>query len=161
MRGIAADDLIASLRSDLASLRRDAKEATELRDRTSALQAKHDEVLAERRALSNTLADAQGEIRMLHAKLASSRVSPDASKQAQGLRAGTGALAGVAIASDAQKRVLKEELYSDLTGLIVRDVKRREEQGEDVYDCIQTGRNGSKCNFLSLNKIRRKETGHC
>lgn len=31
-----------------------------------------------------------------------------------------------------------------MTGLILRDVKRKEERGEDVYDCIQTGRNGSK-----------------
>jgi hypothetical protein len=35
----------------------------------------------------------------------------------------------------------KEDLYGDLTGLIVRSVKR--EGGEDVFDCIQTGRNGS------------------
>lgn len=37
---------------------------------------------------------------------------------------------------------MKEDLYADLTGLIVRGVKR--EPDEDVYDCIQTGRNGSK-----------------
>lgn len=42
----------------------------------------------------------------------------------------------------AQIAQLKEDLYSDLTGLIIRDVKREAE--EDVYDCIQTGRNGSK-----------------
>ena len=45
---------------------------------------------------------------------------------------------------EAHKRMLKEELYTDLTGLIVRDVKQRAEEGEDVYDCIQTGRNGSE-----------------
>ncbi len=45
-------------------------------------------------------------------------------------------------AKEAQIRQLKEDLYSDLTGLIIRGVKRQE--GEDVYDCIQTGRNGSK-----------------
>jgi hypothetical protein len=37
---------------------------------------------------------------------------------------------------------LKEDLYSDLTGLMIRNVKRLDE--EDVYDCIQTGRNGCK-----------------
>ena len=37
---------------------------------------------------------------------------------------------------------MKENLYSDLTGLIIRNVKRKE--GEDEFDCIQTGRNGSK-----------------
>jgi hypothetical protein len=47
-------------------------------------------------------------------------------------------------ATDAQKEAkMKENLYSDLTGLIIRGVKRKE--GEDEYDCIQTGRNGSTC----------------
>ena len=41
----------------------------------------------------------------------------------------------------AQVAQLKEELYADLTGLILRGVDRTED--EDVYDCIQTGRNGS------------------
>ena len=37
---------------------------------------------------------------------------------------------------------MKENLYSDLTGLIIRNVKRKD--GEDEFDCLQTGRNGSK-----------------
>jgi len=44
--------------------------------------------------------------------------------------------------SESQAAQLKEDLYSDLTGLIIRGVKRDAE--DDVYDCIQTGRNGSK-----------------
>ena len=43
----------------------------------------------------------------------------------------------------AQVAQLKEDLYSDLTGLILRGVERKDDS--DVYDCIQTGRNGSKC----------------
>ena len=46
-------------------------------------------------------------------------------------------------AQAAQVALLKEDLYSDLTGLILRGVERTEES--DIYDCIQTGRNGSKC----------------
>jgi hypothetical protein len=42
----------------------------------------------------------------------------------------------------AQVAQLKEDLYSDLTGLILRGVEIGSEA--DVYDCIQTGRNGSK-----------------
>ena len=42
----------------------------------------------------------------------------------------------------AQVAQLKEDLYSDLTGLILRGVERGSES--DVYDCIQTGRNGSE-----------------
>jgi hypothetical protein len=43
---------------------------------------------------------------------------------------------------------LKEDLYSDLTGLIIRNVKRLDD--EDVYDCIQTGRNGCKFSPVPL-----------
>lgn len=49
----------------------------------------------------------------------------------------------------AQVAQLKEDLYSDLTGLILRGVDRQEDS--DVYDCIQTGRNGSKlCKTFSI-----------
>lgn len=42
----------------------------------------------------------------------------------------------------AQLHFLKEELYRDLTDLVILGVK--EVDGDVVYDCIQTGRNGSK-----------------
>ena len=47
-----------------------------------------------------------------------------------------------------QEAQLKISLYSDLTGLIVRGLKREEE--DDVFDCIQTGKNGSKSSHLSI-----------
>lgn len=61
--------------------------------------------------------------------------------------AGAGASAGVAAANAEVNRVtqlaqLKENLYSDLTGLILTNVKKVDDA--DVFDCIQTGRNGSK-----------------
>lgn len=45
-------------------------------------------------------------------------------------------------AQAAQAAQLKEDLYRDLTGLLVLGVERGGEA--DMYDCIQTGRNGSK-----------------
>lgn len=45
-------------------------------------------------------------------------------------------------AQTAQAAQLKEDLYGDLTGLIIMSVTRKPE--EDIFDCIQTGRNGSK-----------------
>jgi hypothetical protein len=36
----------------------------------------------------------------------------------------------------------KVELYSDLTNLVILGMKRNDDD-EDVYDCLQTGRNGS------------------
>ncbi|KTW26189.1 hypothetical protein T552_03080 [Pneumocystis carinii B80] len=43
---------------------------------------------------------------------------------------------------------LKEELYSDLTGLLIRDVKS--DPKKTVFDCLQTGRNGTLHFKLSL-----------
>ena len=51
----------------------------------------------------------------------------------------------------AQVAQLKEDLYSDFTGLILRGVERKDES--DIYDCIQTGRNGSKCSLLPLREV--------
>ena len=51
----------------------------------------------------------------------------------------------------AQVAQLKEDLYSDLTGLILRSVEMGSEA--DVYDCIQTGRNGSKFFISELNGL--------
>jgi hypothetical protein len=46
---------------------------------------------------------------------------------------------------------LKEDLYADLSGLIIRAVKR--EDDANVYDCLQTGRNGSRFIFLSSGRL--------
>jgi hypothetical protein len=51
-----------------------------------------------------------------------------------------------ASAESVKENALKEELYRDLTGLIITSVKRKD--GEDEYSCIQTGRNGSKFSIL-------------
>ena len=54
----------------------------------------------------------------------------------------------VEAAQAAQVAQLKEDLYSDLTGLILRGVDIGSEA--DTYDCIQTGRNGSKSSSTSM-----------
>ena len=51
----------------------------------------------------------------------------------------------------AQVAQLKEDLYSDLTGLILRGVDMGSEA--DVYDCIQTGRNGSKYRLINKSQL--------
>lgn len=108
---------------------------------------------ADKKTLQTQLNDAKNEAKSLQAKLAAARSSSadagtnkvpgSAIKQNGGRTILVGAAEG---AKEAQKRLLKEELYRDLTGLLVMDVKRREtEDGEeDVFDCIQTGRNGCK-----------------
>jgi len=49
--------------------------------------------------------------------------------------------ARLATRSQAATAQLREELHSDLSGLIFRNVERV--RGNTVFDCLQIGRNGS------------------
>ncbi len=108
------------------------------------------QVLADQ--LSTSLSEAQNENKALQAKLANSRnasavESLNARTPGSGMGGKTPAartmMVGSAEAAQAaQVALLKEDLYSDLTGLILRGVERGSES--DVYDCLQTGPNGSK-----------------
>ena len=87
--------------------------------------------------LTASLDYAQAQNKTLSAKLAATRGTPasvdNTNSKAQGSNIGV---------NSGQAAQLKEDLYSDLTGLIIRGVKREAE--DDTFDCIQTGRNGSK-----------------
>ncbi len=112
--------------------------------------------------LSTSLLEAQNENKAVHAKLAASRVAaasvesvsakvPGSAMKANG-HIRTLMVGSAEAAQAAQVAQLKEDLYSDLTGLIVRGVKRGDDS--EVYDCIQTGRNGSELdNYLSTLQI--------
>lgn len=78
------------------------------------------------------------------ASLEKTKIPGSAIKGGPANRAVAAANAGAAQA--AQIAQLKEDLYSDLTGLIVRGVTDRE--ADYFYDCIQTGVNGSECPIL-------------
>lgn len=99
------------------------------------------------------LSSAQNEVKALQTKLSAARNTaasletaaanlkvPGSAIKGGGNRANAAANAEAAQA--AQFAQLKEDLYSDLTGLIIRDIKKR--QSDTLYDCIQTGSNGSK-----------------
>jgi Chromosome segregation protein Csm1/Pcs1/Ribosomal L29e protein family len=146
----ASTELIASLKKELAVQMPLAQEARQLH---LDLQNSKNDATKCRSAVSDlesSLGAAQNEIKALQAKLAAARSSatcvesvktPGVSIKNSGQ--GRAVIVGTAEAAQAaQTAQLKEDLYSDLTGLIVRNVKRTEEG--DAYDCIQTGRNGSK-----------------
>ena len=103
--------------------------------------------------LNTSLTEAQNENKALQAKLSNVRSAPPVVESVQASKApgsavkGKGQIRTVMVGSAeaaqaAQIAQLKEDLYSDLTGLLLRGVEKGEE--ENVYDCIQTGRNGSK-----------------
>lgn len=102
------------------------------------------------------LAASQSEVKALHTKLAAARstaTSLENTAKAQGnaIKGGTANRANAATNAEAvqaaQTAQLKEELYGDLTGLVILDVKPR--LSDHLYDCIQTGVNGSKCATLA------------
>ena len=146
------------MKADVASHSSLAKESRALKKKVES-QATEMGALKEKIAqLTASLSDSQAENKTLAAKLAANRaaaasvesantkVPGSAVKATGGIR-----LMGTAEAAQvAQAAQLKEDLYSDLTGLLIRSVKRDPE--DDVFDCIQTGRNGSEfASFPSCN----------
>jgi DNA repair exonuclease SbcCD ATPase subunit len=143
--------LVASLKAELDAQRKLGLQSRGLQkqlkdrdDELARLKSGADEAQAQ-------LASAQSEVKALQTKLAAARntaaslegaakVPGNTIKGGAANRANAAATAEAAQAS--QLAQLKEDLYSDLTGLIVRDVKNREL--DYLYDCIQTGINGSK-----------------
>ena len=153
---LAANDLIRSLQKEIAMQKAIAKESQSFQAQVHS----QEKDLAKARALadqmSKSLAEAQNENKVLQAKLASSRATSTAADRTPGSamkgRSQAQAKNLVAGASDAaratQTAQKKEDLYSDLTGLIIRGVDVANES--DIFDCIQTGRNGSEWIILAI-----------
>ncbi|PNS21762.1 Monopolin complex subunit pcs1 [Sphaceloma murrayae] len=157
-----ASDLIASLRKELSEARKSTStnnaENAKLHTQLTMLQSSQDQAQAEMKSLKTALSESQNEARSLSAKLEAAR---DAARKAASEAA---KVPGSAVKSrdhssrnnlaagnldSAKEAALKEELYRDLTGLIVNSIKRKD--GEDEYSCIQTGRNGTLHFHLSVN----------
>lgn len=140
-----ANELIAALKKDLADVRKSAGSSE--KKQISTLTATNEKIAAERDDLKEKLKVSQNEVKSMEAKLIAARQQLSSSvleAKAQATAATKLSHNSTAGLGDAQKEAkMKENLYADLTGLIVCGVKRLD--GEDVYDCIQTGRNGSKC----------------
>lgn len=147
-----ANDLIASLKKELQearkSTRADSSETSALQKQVSSLTASNEKLSTENKefkskaqAAQSDAKAAQNEAKSLEAKLVAARAEVTAQEaKAKGAAAARNVPAN---SSESQKEAkMKENLYSDLTGLIIRNVKRKD--GEDEFDCLQTGRNGSK-----------------
>lgn len=152
----ASNELIKSLKNDLAAQRQLAKEGQKSQQQFEASQAKVDKLQAQITEITTTLSESKTEIKSLTTKLNAARAAEataTATAQAASVRVPGSAMKPSAGRGVDQAQVqaqlqatqtakMKENLYSDLTGLVVTGIKR--DGPEDVYDCIQTGRNGSK-----------------
>lgn len=147
-----AAELIASLRKEVAEARKptkvDTSENAALQKQINALTASNEKLASENKELKakaqaaqSDAKAAQNETKSMEAKLAAARAEVTAQEaKAKGAAAARNVPANTSEALKEAK--MKENLYSDLTGLLIRNVKRKE--GEDEFDCLQTGRNGSK-----------------
>jgi hypothetical protein len=131
-----------------------AKDSSGLKKKLDSQKIEIASLQAQLAKMTVSLSEAQSENKTLSAKLAANRTAaasvesttakvPSSAVKANG---GIRMVGSAEAAQVAQAAQLKEDIYSDLTGLIIRSVKREAE--EDVFDCIQTGRNGSKLEGL-------------
>ncbi|KAJ2898857.1 hypothetical protein MKZ38_003616 [Zalerion maritima] len=144
-----ANQLITSLKAELASQTALAKEGFRTRNQLDESDSKVGELETMVDELTTALHEAKSEIKTLNTKLAASRTAEVANPRYPGsaLKNGVSAARQAASNDAAQLGQVKGELYCDLTGLIITGVKRDGE--EDIFDCIQTGRNGSEsCKIL-------------
>jgi septal ring factor EnvC (AmiA/AmiB activator) len=154
---VASNELIASMKKELATQTSLAQESRSLRSKLQSRETEMSKLQSQISEMCANLSGAQNEIKALQAKLAASRnatVESANSKAPGSAIKHNGQVRTIMVGSAeavqaAQVAQLKEDLYSDLTGLIVRGVKRLDDG--DIYDCIQTGRNGSK--FFSVENL--------
>ncbi|KAK4204877.1 chromosome segregation protein Csm1/Pcs1-domain-containing protein [Triangularia verruculosa] len=147
-----ADSLIASLKAELATTKQCSGVIPSLQNDLSAAQAQIAKFEAQVAELNKTIADQKTEIKALNMKLTAARNAEAAANS----RSATIQVPGSAMkktlgigprgaGQQAQEATLsaqrKEDLYADLTGLIVRGVNVQTDAVE--FDCLQTGRNGT------------------
>jgi len=142
----ASNKLVTSLKKELTMQAPLAQKARKLEKDAQTQDSEATKLRAANKDMSTTLAAAQTEIKSLQAKLAVARATPapaEVKPPPTISKAVVPIKHGVMNSSESEKiSQLKIDLYGDLTGLIIRSVKQADDG--DTYDCIQTGRNGSK-----------------
>ena len=152
--------MVASLKAELEAQRALGRQTRtlqkQLKDRDTAIE----QLESQAEDLTDQLSSSQSQVKTLETKLAAARNTAtnleNAAPKAPGSAMKKTAASRVNSAASAevtQTAQLKEELYTDFTGLIIRDVKKREK--DSLYDCIQTGVNGSKFNPVVLQKKKK------
>ncbi|KAL4993599.1 chromosome segregation protein Csm1/Pcs1-domain-containing protein [Aspergillus recurvatus] len=148
----ASNNLVHSLKAELEAQRALGQKSRALQKELRERDAEVAKLTADAEQSASQLAAAQSEVKALQTKLAAARNTAATLEQAAvkvpgsaikggGVNRAAAAAANAEAAQAAQFAQLKEDLYSDLTGLIIRDVKKRD--GDTLYDCIQTGVNGT------------------
>lgn len=143
------DAVIKALKQQLSESQSRTSDLTSVKKELAQTAKENSRLTVENKKLADSLTLTQNEIKALSTKLAAARSSaPPEAKIVPGSAVkarSTGiVLPGTAeAAKEAALAKQKVDLYSDLTNLVVLGMKRNEDE-EDVYDCLQTGRNGGR-----------------
>ncbi|KAF2278864.1 uncharacterized protein EI97DRAFT_448677 [Westerdykella ornata] len=149
------DGVIKALKQQVSDMQSRSTDLSAAKKELAKLQKENSRLEAENKTLTASLDGAQKEIKTLSTKLAAARSSAPTDKVVPGSAVKAARPTGVVLpgaveaAKEAQQKQLKLDLYSDLTNLVVLNCKKGEE-GEDVFDCLQTGRNGTLHFQLSI-----------
>ncbi len=126
-------------------------DADSLRLQLQDSQSNAQDLASRVKELTSSLADADRQNKALNAKLAASRAAPGTGVPGSAIK-GSAAKAWTGQSEMVHAAHAKEDLYADLTGLIIQGMKQ--DGTEDIFDCIQTGRNGSECSALEASPRR-------
>ena len=146
----ASNNLIASLKAELEAQKVLGQQSRSLQRQLKERETEVARLTTQAEEATGQLSSAQTEVKALQTKLAAARSTAASLENAAAKVPGSaikngGNRANAAITAEAahaaQFAQLKEDLYTDLTGLIIRDVKKR--PADNLYDCIQTGSNGT------------------
>ncbi|QUC20793.1 uncharacterized protein UV8b_05034 [Ustilaginoidea virens] len=151
----ASNKLIMELKDEIAAQSVLILQNTQLKQQLSQSKVRIDALEKELHTLNVSFSHTKSEIQSLSAKLSASRAAGVISK-APGNTVKTGTSTCKSAPIDALLAAqAKEYLYGDLTGLIVSRMTRGDE--EDVFDCIQTGRNGTLHFKLALESVHASD----
>ncbi|PWY91579.1 hypothetical protein BO94DRAFT_462586 [Aspergillus sclerotioniger CBS 115572] len=146
----ASNNLIASLKAELEAQKALGQQSRSLQRQLKERDAEVARLKTQAEEATGQLSSTQTEVKALQTKLAAARNTAASLESAAARVPGSAIKSGAnranaAITAEAahaaQFAQLKEDLYTDLTGLIIRDVKKR--PADNLYDCIQTGSNGT------------------
>lgn len=140
--------MVASLKAELEAQKKLGQQSRALQKQLKERDAEVAELKSQVSEAKKQLTSAQSEVKALQTKLAAARNTTASLENAAAKVPGSAIknnranrAADAEAAQAAHLSQLKEELYSDLTGLVILDVKKRE--SDHLYDCLQTGVNGT------------------
>ena len=145
----AQEAVINALRQQVTDAQSRTSDLSSMKKEIAQLAKDNARLAADNKKLADSLAVAKNENKTLCTKLAAARSSTQPEPKNVPGSAVKPRTTGVVLpgtieaAKEAQLAKQKVDLYSDLTNLVVLGMKRNEDE-EDVYDCLQTGRNGSQ-----------------